>query len=264
MGSLILVDTLIANTPNAIITTLQADYATSFLIQNVGFFNVETAVQDGVANKVLLAGGDQVLVDSWGFGRIVNATGVSTYVSGENIPSMTREPALLGSSYDGMNPNLFTRRRPTYYNILTSRIMDVRALGAKGDGTTDDTFVLNSILEGAANTSSIVYFPYGVYIITDTLRIPLGSRIIGQAWPQIMASGSKFGDEFAPRVAVEVGKRGERGIVEIQDILFTVRGPAPGAVLMEWNAHESSQGSVGLWGKSKRQFLVVFRFSTWN
>lgn len=59
--------------------------------------------------------------------------------------------------------------------------MNVKALGAKGDGKTDDTAVLNSILDGDANTSSIASFPYGVYIIKDTLRIPMGSRIIGQA-----------------------------------------------------------------------------------
>ncbi|KAH7006940.1 hypothetical protein EDB80DRAFT_684201 [Ilyonectria destructans] len=48
--------------------------------------------------------------------------------------------------------------------------MTVRALGAKGDGKTDNTTILNSILDGAANKSSILYFPFGVYIIGDTLR----------------------------------------------------------------------------------------------
>ena len=152
------------------------------------------------------------------------------------------------TGFDKMKPNLFTRRRPKYYDVLVNQIMDVKALGAKGDGTCDDRAVLNAILDGAANTSSIVYFPYGVYIITDTLRVPIGSRIIGQAWAQIMASGSNFQDELRPRAAVQVGRPGDTGIIEIQDMLFTVSGPTAGAVVVEWNAHEDTQGSVGLWG----------------
>lgn len=94
-------------------------------------------------------------------------------------------------------------------------------LGARSDGRTDDTAVLNGVLEGAANTSSVVYFPYGVCLVTATLRVPTGSRIIGQAWPQILAAGPQFGDERAP-----------------------------GAVVVEWNTREFMKGSAGLWGES--------------
>lgn len=76
--------------------------------------------------------------------------------------------------------------------------MNVKALGAKGDGVTDDTKVLNSILEGAANTSSVVFIPYGIYLVTDTIRVPIGSRIIGQVWSQIMGTGSKVGPLKTP------------------------------------------------------------------
>jgi hypothetical protein len=129
--------------------------------------------------------------------------------------------------------------------------MNVKSLGAKGDGVTDDTAVLNAILDGAANTSSVVYFPLGVYSITDTLRVPVGSRIIGQAWSQIMASGPKFGDESHPLVAVEFGKQGDVGILEVQDMMFTVsaaHGPTAGAVLVQWNIQPADKGSAGMWG----------------
>ncbi|GME48353.1 hypothetical protein CDV56_101071 [Neofusicoccum parvum] len=248
VGSLILTDTLIANTPNGIITSLYAENSTSLLLQNVGFFNVETAVKDDFQNKVLVPGGNEQILESWGFGLMNNATGQGVFANGQDIPAMNRTSALLSpTGYDKMKPNLFTRRRPKYYDEPTSRIIDVKALGARGDGKTDDTAVLNSILSGAANTSSIVYFPFGVYIIKDTLKVPVGSRIIGQAWSQIMASGPNFEDELHPRVAVKVGNDGDVGIIEIQDMMFTVSGATAGAVLVEWNVHESSQGSVGLW-----------------
>ncbi|CAF3635715.1 unnamed protein product [Fusarium graminearum] len=248
LGSLILSDTIIANTPNGIITSLHAENSTSFLLQNVGFFNVRTAVTDSIQKKTLLAGGNEVYVESWGFGRITNKNGVGTFANGENIPAMNRSEALTGVKNDKMKPNLFTRRRPKYHTVSAGKIMNVRALGAKGDGKTDDTAALNSILSGAANTSSIVYFPFGVYIVKDTLRVPMGSRIIGQAWSQIMGTGSNFEDEKKPRAMVQVGRPEDPpGIIEIQDMMFTVSGPTAGAVLVEWNARESSKGSVGMW-----------------
>ncbi|KAH7169380.1 hypothetical protein DER46DRAFT_659005 [Fusarium sp. MPI-SDFR-AT-0072] len=76
-----------------------------------------------------------------------------------------------------------------------------------------------------------MYFPYGVYIVTDTLRVPIESRIIGQAWSQIMGKGSNFQNELKPRAVVQVGRRSDVGIIEIQDVMFT----------------EATQGSVGLW-----------------
>jgi hypothetical protein len=194
LGSLVLVDTIIANTPRGIVTTLYSENSTSFYLQNVGFFNTETAVTDDSTGNALLAGGDQVVVDSWGFGRVTDDTpdtGTTFFANGEYLPVMDRNTALLGDAYDHLAPNFFTRRRPGYLDVAVSKVMNVKALGAMGDGVSDDTNVLNSILEGAANTSSVVFFPYGVYLVTDTLRVPLGSRIIGQVWPQIMGTGDK-------------------------------------------------------------------------
>jgi hypothetical protein len=254
VGSLILIDSIIANTPNGIITTLFAENSTSFLLQNVGFFNVQgAAIKDSARNQVLVPATNELVLESWGFGKINNGTtGTGSFANGANIPAMKRNPALLGAAYDKMKPNFFTRRRPKYYDVPQANVINVKSLGAKGDGVTDDTFVLNSILDGAANTSSIVYFPYGVYIVKDTLKVPIGSRIIGQAWSQIMGSGANFQNELAPRSVVQVGRPGDVGIIEIQDLMFTVSGPTVGAVVVEWNARENIKGSVGLWGKFHR------------
>ncbi len=40
-----------------------------------------------------------------------------------------------------------------------------------------------------------------------------------------------------------VGIEGDHGAVEISDMLFTVKGATAGAILLEWNVHESVQGS---------------------
>ena len=44
-----------------------------------------------------------------------------------------------------------------------------------------------------------------------------------------------------------VGNEGDVGSVEISDMLFTVKGPTAGAILMEWNIHEGTQGSGKKW-----------------
>ncbi|KAL4875747.1 pectate lyase superfamily protein-domain-containing protein [Aspergillus karnatakaensis] len=246
VGSLILADAIIANTPRGVVTSLHAENSTSLLLHNVGFFNVDIAVIDAVKDVVLLAGGDEVLKDSWGFGLVTDATGVQSFVDGADISVMKRPPKMTGDQ-EYVKANWFTRRRPQYEELDAEDIVNVKHFGVKGDGTTDDTVSLNWVLSYAANLSSVVYFPYGIYMIKDTVHVPVGSRVMGQAWPQIMASGSKFEDIDSPHVAVRVGDPGDVGIIEIQDMLFTVSGPTAGAVLVEWNVEQSVKGSAAMW-----------------
>lgn len=227
------------------------------LLQNVGFYNTQNAVLDDNLNRALIAGGDQIVLDSWGFGMVDDPKG-ARFVPGADLMAMNRTSSLVGTNTYNIKSNFFTRRRPKYDTLGMSQILDVKALGAKGDGVTDDTTVLNSILTRGANMSAIVYFPHGIYVIKDTLKVPKNSRVLGQAWSQIMATGTKFEDASNPHVAVQVGEVGDIGIVEIQDLLFTVKGPTAGAVLVEWNIHESSQGSAGLWGKIHTPYILLF------
>lgn len=247
VGSLILMDALISNTDNGIVTSLLAENSTSFLLQNSLFSDVITAVLDNVKGDILLEGGHQVVVDSWGFGRVATSSTNSTFYNGQNIPGMDRPGTMISPGY--YKPNFFQRRRPAYTNIGTTQIIDVKEWGAAGNGITNDGPILNSILDRAANLSAIVFFPYGIYVVEDTLHIPVGSRIIGQAWSQIMMKGPKFENELQPRVGVQVGHAGDVGTIEIQSIMFTVSGPTAGAVLMEWNVHQYLPGSAAMWGK---------------
>jgi hypothetical protein len=50
-----------------------------------------------------------------------------------------------------------------------------------------------------------------------------------------------------PRVLIKVGSAGQTGNVEMQDLIFTTRGPTAGAVLVEWNIKAETQGSAALW-----------------
>ena len=187
-------------------------------------------------------------IRSWGFGRVTSADGSTAFLNGAHVDDPSRDNSLT----TGGKNQFFTRRRPRYDDLGASEVLDARKFGAKGDGKSDDTAVLNYLFSAAANMSAVVYIPFGVYVIKDTVEIPVGSRVIGQAWPQIMATGSRFSDMQKPRVAVRVGRPGQAGAVEIQSMMLTVKGATAGAVMMEWNVHESGQGSAGLWGKFPR------------
>jgi hypothetical protein len=88
----------------------------------------------------------------------------------------------------------------------------------------------------------------GSYIITSTVTIPGGSKIVGETWSQLVAAGSYFGDAKNPKVMIKVGSIGEVGNIEMQDIIFTNRGATAGLILVEWNIRASQPGSAALWG----------------
>jgi glucan 1,3-beta-glucosidase len=141
---------------------------------------------------------------------------------------------------------IFERSKPQYENVPVSSFVSVKSQGAKGDGVTDDTAAIQRILN-SATTDQIVYFDHGAYVITDTVNVPKNIRITGEIWPLIMASGPAFSDQNNPKPVFRVGAPGDRGAVEMTDIMFQTLGPAPGAILMEWNVADSSQGACALW-----------------
>jgi glucan 1,3-beta-glucosidase len=56
-------------------------------------------------------------------------------------------------------------------------------------------------------------------LITDTLRIPANTDIVGEMWSQILVKGSKFNDINNPRVALKFGNAGDKGYLRVSDIV---------------------------------------------
>jgi hypothetical protein len=83
--------------------------------------------------------------------------------------------------------------------------------------------------------------------VTSTLTIPAGTQIVGEAWSVIAGKGAAFQNINSPIPVVQVGAAGSTGLVEISDIIFSTIGPAPGAIVVEWNVKQSSQGAAGMW-----------------
>ncbi|KAJ5161775.1 hypothetical protein N7492_007167 [Penicillium capsulatum] len=141
---------------------------------------------------------------------------------------------------------VFERSKPLYTDVAASSFISVKSAGAKGDGKTDDTKAIQKVLD-SAKSDQVVYFDHGAYVITSTIKVPKNIKITGEVWPMIMAHGSKFQDEKNPVPALQIGQKGDTGSVEMSDLVIVTKGPAPGAILMEWNVAGSEQGSAGMW-----------------
>lgn len=157
------------------------------------------------------------------------------------LPSQAKPSSLLDK-----NGKIFERSKPLYESYAASAFVSVRSAGAKGDGNTDDTQAIQKVLD-SAQEDQVVFFDHGSYVITDTVTVPKNVKIVGEVWPVLMAHGEKFSNEQKPIPMLQVGKPGEKGSVEISDITVQTKGPAPGAILMQWNLAEEQQGSVGMW-----------------
>ncbi len=74
--------------------------------------------------------------------------------------------------------------------------------------------------------SKIIFFDAGIYIVTKTVTVPAGARIVGEAWSVLAGRGHHFQDHKHPHVVIRVGEEHSTGIVEITDMIFSTVGPS--------------------------------------
>lgn len=253
VGSVLIQDSAFTNTPVGIITAFSPNQnvpATggTLVVDNVDFAGSTNAIVD-TSGATVLAGGSKIA--SWGQGHAYttgtgapagNTTGAASQVSIHGALSAPSKPASLLDAQGA----IFERSKPQYQNTPSSSFLSVKAEGAKGDGVTDDTAAIQSILN-KATTDQIVYFDHGAYLISSTVQVPKNIKIVGEIWPLIMASGATFSDQSKPAPVFQVGQPGDVGAVEMSDLVFETKGPQPGAILVEWNVGSSTQGSSGMW-----------------
>jgi glucan 1,3-beta-glucosidase len=135
------------------------------------------------------------------------------------------------------NGKYFTKAPPTYKEFAVDQFVNIKSVAGLpvfGDGSHDDTANINAILLQNAGCK-IVFFPQGTYIVTNTIFVPPGSRIIGEAWSAISAVGSNFFNPTAPTTMVKVGNAGDVGVAEISDMLFTVADILQGCKLASFD-----------------------------
>ncbi|KAG5985399.1 hypothetical protein E4U55_003627 [Claviceps digitariae] len=182
-------------------------------------------------------------VENFSFGNTVDRTPIWGATVGAKPRSEAAAPG-------GRIPVLSA---PTYADKRVTDFINVKdpkqngGYNIKGDGQSDDAASLNKVLRFAADSNKIAYFPFGDYRVKSTLLIPVGSRIVGEAWSTISGGGEFFKDDAKPRPVVQVGKPGDVGTAQIQDMRFTVADILPGAIVVQIQAAGSQPGDVALW-----------------
>lgn len=191
---------------------------------------------------------------TWIRGNIYNGTASTASPSLSNgLKHTTSRPAALVNSTGAY----YTIAPPTYEEYDISNVLNVKdipALPVRGDGTTDDTPNLQIIITSAAQNGQVLFFPQGAYVLTDTLHIPPGSRLIGEAWPRFVPRGDKFKDAKNPKAMIRVGNPGDVGVAQMTDFLFYTAETLPGLVMVEVNMAGDEPGNVGFFNT---HFLII-------
>ncbi|CAK7231571.1 hypothetical protein SEUCBS140593_007970 [Sporothrix eucalyptigena] len=142
------------------------------------------------------------------------------------------------------------------YSFPTPRDNDLVGDAINGDGVSDDTLNLQALLDVYGNADHVIFIDAGVYLLSDTITVPAGARIVGEAWSQLAATGPKFSDASKPNIMLRIGSPSSKGSVEIQDLLFTTKGATPGAILVEWNLLADGKGTAGMWVHTSAQIAT--------
>ena len=261
LGQVLISDSSFHNVSQAIITNFNCSItpvsSQSMVLHNVDFTGSPKAIS--YPNGTVILRGGSVVAD-WMQGQTYSAYyGPQVFPTHDNetcyIP-MAHQVCVQGpvqsppipASLKALSGAIVDRAKPAYDNYLLSAFLSAKSNGCVGDGLVNDTVALQRLISNA-KPGQVVYLDHGAYLISDTIFIPVGVKIMGEGWPLIMILGSSsvFSDMLNPRPAFRVGNPGDVGSVEMQDIIFETRGPAPGAIIVQWNIQEDAQASAGMW-----------------
>ncbi|KAH9207216.1 pectate lyase superfamily protein-domain-containing protein [Leptodontidium sp. 2 PMI_412] len=244
IGSVAVMDSSFTNVGTVVIVnpliSVAGKGSTGISLENIALSGVSIVVAD-TTGKTLLTGSGLSTVDQWVAGPVYEgSTTARTVSAGGKVGNFRRHATLLDDK-----GTYFERSKPQYEDLGIGSFLHVKDYGATGDGSTDDTAAFQKALY--ASVGKILFVDAGSYILTSTVTIPSGAKIIGETWSQLVASGSYFADASKPKVLIKVGNAGDIGNVEMQDILFTTRGATAGLVVLEWNIQADKLGSAALW-----------------
>jgi glucan 1,3-beta-glucosidase len=130
------------------------------------------------------------LIRSWAMGRRYTTMTQQGNSQTGDLPLLNKPKELLAQD------KFYAKSKPQYDSLSESHFMSVLNWGVKNDGTNSaaNGQLINVALAITAAQRIILVFPAGIYAVEDTIKIPLGSRIVGVLWSQIMAVGKSFND----------------------------------------------------------------------
>lgn len=160
--------------------------STGLVLENIAMSGVTSVVADS-AGKVYLGGGASV-VDQWALGPTYTGSNAARgFSDGGKVGNFKKRSGL----YDDKGA-YFEREKPQYAELSVDNFLHVKDFGATGDGSTDDTVAVQEALY--ASLGKVLFVDAGSYLLTSTIIIPPGARIVGETWSQLVATGAYFQD----------------------------------------------------------------------
>lgn len=249
VGSITFFDSSISDTDVAIRTgytnNSQPDAANSLILENIHLSSVPVAVQGGDNTTVLAGTPTNNYIAAFGEGHSYTPNGPNDFQG-------PIEPVSRPSSLVQADGNYYQQSKPQYEQYNPWDFISARDVGATGDGHTDDTKALQKAIKLAVAKQKILFVDHGDYLVSKTIYIPPGSRIVGEAFSVILSYGEFFNDIKHPKPVVQIGKPGESGIVEWSDMIVSTQGQQRGAILFEYNINSSADSPSGVWDVNAR------------
>lgn len=190
IGSVSILDSSFTNVGTAVLmappTSSPGTGSTGVVLENVALSGVTATVADTSGKTIL--DGSSALVSEWALGPVYEgSTSSRSFSEGGKIGNYKRHSTLVDST-----GAYFERAKPQYEDQAVGDFFHVKDMGATGDGSTDDTAAFQAALY--ASLGKILFVDAGSYILTSTVTIPSGAKIVGETWSQLVASGSYFED----------------------------------------------------------------------
>lgn len=257
-GSMVIQDSTFNNVGTAgIISTFSTNSTPvtggTLVLDNVNFIDTDQAI--AYPNGTSILPGNQKIT-SFIQGRVYRA-----YDAEEDVGNLTcyqptassaRVQQLAGAppkpaSLLTESGSIYERSKPQYEDVPLSAFVSTLSFGCAGDGVTDVTTCVQNYFN-SIQPDQIAFIDHGAYVIRDTIQIPNNIKMVGEIWPLFMVDGSSpaFSDQNNPKPAFRVGQPGDTGAVEMSEIIFQTLGPAPGAIMMEWNLAGTEPGATGM------------------
>lgn len=140
VGAEAIIDAVVTNTPIFLRTSQPSNgqLAGSLVLNNIQLNNVPTAV--GVAsNGAVVLNGGTTTIEHWVQGNVYAGTSTSDSFVQRSLTPPTKAASLLDGS-----GRIFGKTHPQYADYAVDQFISIRSLGAKGDGSTDDTEAINN------------------------------------------------------------------------------------------------------------------------
>jgi Pectate lyase superfamily protein len=151
----------------------------------------------------ILPGSEEGVISNWGYGMTSTMDQQEPKMRiGKFDPAPSRQDNLVM----GDRRIYFEKSKPQYDMLGQEAFVSVLNYGVSNTGNTSqialqNTIGINKALQEAKG--KVLVFPAGRYLVSDTLLIPGGSRLVGVLWSQIVATGPQFGDEYKPKVLAQ-------------------------------------------------------------